>query len=266
MQSAKQLCSKMKKLEYILKFFASHGPMQLLKKGKKAGLAAFTKEFQNNAADLADNRFVCEWSDRWPCLDDATDTTSFDAHYIYHPAWAARILEKTKPVNHVDISSSLHFVTIASAFVPILFCDYRPANITLPMLDCNKADLTALPFADNSIPSLSCMHVVEHIGLGRYGDPYDPQGDMKAMRELKRVLAPGGQLLFVVPVGGRARIQFNAHRIYTYAMIVAQFSELQLKSFALVTDAGEFIEHAATHIAAAQTYGCGCFWFSKKID
>jgi hypothetical protein len=36
------------------------------------------------------------------------------------------------------------------------------------------------------------MHVVEHIGLGRYGEPMDEQGDLKAIEELKRVLAPGG--------------------------------------------------------------------------
>jgi len=45
------------------------------------------------------------------------------------------------------------------------------------------------------------MNVVEHVGLGRYGEPLDPEGDIKAMRELRRVLAPGGSLLFVVPVG-----------------------------------------------------------------
>jgi hypothetical protein len=59
------------------------------------------------------------------------------------------------------------------------------------------------------------MHVIEHIGLGRYGEALDPDGDLKAIRELVRVLAAGGNLLVVVPVG-RPRIQFNAHRIYDY--------------------------------------------------
>ncbi|NDC42314.1 MAG: DUF268 domain-containing protein, partial [Chitinophagia bacterium] len=56
-----------------------------------------------------------------------------------------------------------------------------------------------LPFESDSIPSLSCMHTIEHVGLGRYGDQLDPQGDLKAIAELKRVVQPGGDLLFVTP-------------------------------------------------------------------
>ncbi len=46
----------------------------------------------------------------------------------------------------------------------------------------------------------SCMHTIEHIGLGRYGDPLDAVGDQTALSELQRVVAPGGSLLIVVPV------------------------------------------------------------------
>ena len=78
-----------------------------------------------------------------------------------------------------------------------------------------QTDICALPFADGSIQSLSCMHVVEHVGLGRYGDPLDPMEIEWQCSELQRVLAPGGDLLFVVPVG-KPRIMYNAHRIYSY--------------------------------------------------
>jgi hypothetical protein len=47
------------------------------------------------------------------------------------------------------------------------------------------------------------MHVVEHVGLGRYGDPIDANGDAQAIKELKCVLWPGGVLYFVVPTGVR---------------------------------------------------------------
>ncbi len=52
----------------------------------------------------------------------------------------------------------------------------------------NTANILDLPFKGNSVESLSCMHVVEHIGLGRYGDPMDPEGDIEAIKELKRVV------------------------------------------------------------------------------
>ena len=226
----------------------------------------FQREFKNKFELLGDKRFKVAWKDRWPCLDDATSTTGFDAHYVYHTAWAARILAKQCPYHHIDIGSCLRFATLISAFIPVEFYDYRPAKIALSDLDCKEANVLALPFADQSVVSLSCMHVVEHIGLERYGDPFDPQGDVKAMRELTRVLAPGGDLFFVVPVGHEARIQYNAHRIYTYRQICDYFAELRLESFAFVTDSGEFISDACELSCVGQKYGCGCFHFMRPAN
>ncbi len=217
------------------------------------------------ALATAANRAIPQWRDRYPCLGEKTSTTGFDRHYIYHTAWAARLLAQKRPVRHVDFSSSLYFVGIVSAFVPVNHYDYRRPDLRLDNTNADYADLTALPFAENSIASASCMHVVEHIGLGRYGDSLDPEGDAKAMRELSRVVAPAGQLLFVVPVG-RPRICFNAHRIYSYEQIVAGFPDLHLEEFRLVPDRpedGGLIE-ATPEVVAAQEYGCGCFCFRKS--
>lgn len=186
---------------------------------------------------------------------------SYDRRYVYHTAWAARILAKTRPEKHVDISSSLYFNTLVSAFVPIDSYDFRPLSIPLSGLQIGFANLSELSFEDNSIPSLSCMHVVEHIGLGRYGDPIDPGGDLGAISELKRVLA--GDLLFVVPISGWPRVLFNLHRIYSYDQIVECFSELKLMEFALIPDKGALINNASREMANEQDYGCGCFWFRK---
>jgi hypothetical protein len=209
--------------------------------------------------------FPVRWSDRHPCLNDKTETTHFDAHYVYHLAWAARILGDHRPAFHVDISSSLHFCTIVSAFIPVKFYDYRPADLHMSGLTCDAADLLALPFEDRSVHSLSCMHVVEHVGLGRYGDPLDPDADLKAISELKRVLSVGSSLLFVVPVG-KAKIMFNAHRIYSYQQIVNYFSELHLQEFSLIPDDSKngLIKNATEELADRQTYGCGCFWFKRR--
>lgn len=209
------------------------------------------------------NRFTVIWKNRNPQLLDNTETTGFDRHYTYHPAWAARIIKQINPKIHTDISSILQFSTILSAFIPVEFYDFRPANIKLNNLKLGRADLTSLPFSNNSIPSLSCMHTVEHVGLGRYGDPIDPDGDLKAISELKRVLAPNGNLLFVVPIG-KPKIQFNAHRIYSYDQIVKYFSELKLEEFSLIPEiTGDMIKNATKEQADAENYGCGCFWFKK---
>jgi SAM-dependent methyltransferase len=210
-------------------------------------------------------RFELKLVDIYPCLEDKTSITSFDAHYIYHTAWAARIIKKINPTKHFDISSFLYFSTILSAFVPVSFFDFRPANIKLPDLEMGKEDICNLSFEKNSISCLSCMHVIEHIGLGRYGDKLDYDGDLYAIRELKRVIKSGGNLLIAVPVG-QPKIRFNAHRIYSYDQIISYFEELKLKEFTLIPDnANEtgMIINAEKNLADAQDYGCGCFWFQK---
>ncbi len=200
----------------------------------------------------------------YPQIHDKTKFTGFDRHYIYHPAWAARILKETKPDFHFDISSSLHFCSIISAFIPVKFYDFRPAQLNLSNLSSEHADLVNLPFESNSIKSLSCMHTIEHIGLGRYGDPIDPNGDLKSISELKRVLAINGNLLFVVPVG-KPKIMYNAHRIYSYDKIMEYFKGFKLLDFSLVPDDKKlgFINNATKEMADRQNYGCGCFWFKK---
>ena len=232
-------------------------------------LKSLKKEYNQFSALAGEKpRFAISWEDNYPCLYDKTSTTGFDRHYVFHPAWAARIIKKTNPEFHVDISSTLYFCSLVSAFVPVKFYDYRPADLKLSGLESNSADLTALHFESNSIASLSCMHTIEHIGLGRYGDSIDYNGDLKAIAELKRVLAPNGNLLFVVPIG-KAKIMFNAHRIYSYEQVLSYFSAYELLDFSLIPDDekdGGLLGNATRAMADAQTYGCGCFWFKKPAD
>lgn len=229
---------------------------------------AFRQEFQRFAISWggSDRELPLRWEDRQPCMEDRTAGCGFDRHYIYHTAWAARVLARTRPARHVDISSSLYFSAIASAFVPVEYYEYRPVNLQLKNLTTGVADLLRLPLPDASVASLSCMHVIEHVGLGRYGDPIDADGDLKAIAELRRVLAPGGSLLFVVPVG-RPRVVFNAHRIYSLSHVREAFADLALREFALIPD-GRFnmglVHDPDPAFVAEQNYGCGCFWFEKQ--
>ena len=227
----------------------------------------FSQEFERfkKASNASSPRFLLRWEDRHPCLEDKTSFTGFDRHYIYHVSWAARVLARTKPEYHVDISSSLYFCGIVSAFIPVKFYDFRPADLRLDGLASEAADLTRLPFNDQSVTSLSCMHVVEHVGLGRYGDPLQPDGDLKAIEELKRVVAYGGQILFVVPIG-KPRICFNAHRIYGYEQVIEHFTGFKLREFALISESalhGGLLIGASASDVSAEDYGCGCFWFQK---
>ncbi len=202
------------------------------------------------------------FADAYPNLGDWVAATPFDPHYFYQAAWLARQLADAPPVRHMDIGSDVKLIGTLSAFVPTEFMDFRPLAATLPGLECTRGDIVTLPKADASVLSLSCLHVIEHIGLGRYGDPIDPEGSRKAIAELVRVLAPGGRLFISVPVG-RERICFNAHRVFAPETILDLAGKLNLESFALVDDAGRFWPDCPPSQAHGLDYGCGMFVLKK---
>lgn len=240
---------------------------KIIKKIKRILLSPFVlndlRAFKNTEGS---NRFSTKITDFYPCILDKTITTSFDRHYVYHTSWAARVVREINPLFHIDISSSLYFSGIVSAFIPVHFYDYRPAKLNLSNLESKKADLHALPFADMSVHSISCMHTIEHVGLGRYGDPIDAKGDLKAIKELKRVVSSNGNLIIVVPVG-KPKIEFNAHRIYSYEQILeyVEDSEFTLKEFTFIPEyEGPMTRNADPSLVLKADYACGCFWFKRK--
>ena len=202
-------------------------------------------------------------SDLYPCLADATLKTGFDPHYFFQAAWLARKLAASRPAVHTDIASDVGMVGVISAFVPVEFLDIRPLDVALRGLASRKDDLAGLALPSGSVQSLSCLHVLEHVGLGRYGDPLDPEGHVKAAGELSRVLADGGDLYLSVPIG-RERVCFNAHRVFSVATIRKLFSALELSEFSLVDDRGRFMAGTDGTEAGTNEYGCGMFHFVKR--
>ncbi len=209
------------------------------------------------------SRFAVSLLDQYPCFEDDTSVTHFDRHYVYHCAWAARILKEKEPDLHVDIGSSLYFSSIVSGFIPMEFHDVRPPVLELTNLAVKANTLEKLDIPDHSVMSLSCMHVIEHLGLGRYGDPLDPNADLAGIAELKRILAPGGDLLIVVPLG-IPKVMFNGQRVYSFDLIKGYFGELELKEFAFIPDSaadGHLMRNPTQEQVASFQSGCGCFWF-----
>jgi SAM-dependent methyltransferase len=198
----------------------------------------------------------------FPMIHDRTRTTGVDAHYFYLSAWAMRRIVANRPVRHVDIGSLAMFASLLAAVVPVTYVDYRPLEAESEGLLRLAGDLLALPFPNCSILSLSCLHVAEHVGLGRYGDRLDPAGTAKTACELARVLKPGGNLYFAVPVG-KPRVCFNAHRIHRAQTIRDYFSDLELVEFCGVNDDGQFLQRAGLSGFDGADFACGMFWFRK---
>jgi len=200
--------------------------------------------------------------DSYPCIHEKTKTTKFDRHYFYQDIWAFKRIYQSKANQYIDVGSRVDFVGFLSSVTKVTFVDIRPIETTLKNLESIKGDILALPFKDNSISSLSCLHVAEHVGLGRYGDSLDPFGTKKACKELSRVLAKGGNLYFSLPIG-KPRLCFNAHRIHSSKQILQYFDGLKLVEFSGIDDNGIFKENIDINAFEEADYACGLFWFKK---
>ena len=73
-------------------------------------------------------------------------------------------------------------------------------------------DIRRTSFPDRFFDVVIAVSTVEHVGLGRYGDPIDVEGDRNAIKEVKRVMTSDGILLITVPFG--KRFTTSLHRVY----------------------------------------------------
>jgi len=202
--------------------------------------------------------------DTYPCLFDRAAKTSVDGHYFYQHIWAFEKILASSAESHVDVGSNVDFVGLLSTITKVQFVDIRPLDVSnIKNLESIKGSILDLPYEDNSVKSMSCLHVAEHIGLGRYGDALDPQGTKKAAAELARCLAKDGNLFFSVPVG-EPRLCFNAHRIHSPRQILQYFGDLKLVEFSGTDENKRFMENIHIDTLENSRYACGMFWFTKE--
>jgi SAM-dependent methyltransferase len=184
-------------------------------------------------------------------------------HYFYQDLWAAQWLFDAGMKEHVDVASRLDgFIAHLLLFCRVTYVDIRPIAINWENFNFRPGTITDLPFPRNSVPSLSSLHVIEHVGLGRYGDPIDPLGYVRAAEELIRVLKPGGTLLLGTPVGQEA-LYFDAHRVFDPQTIRDVFAVLDLVEFSVINDRNELLRHVSIDAGRPWSHGCGLYVFRK---
>jgi hypothetical protein len=188
-------------------------------------------------------------------------------HYFHQDLYVAQAIFKAQPVRHVDVGSSISgFVSHVASFMPIEILDIRPVPTASRNISITQQDV--MQGLTTKTRSLSCLHTIEHFGLGRYGDPLDPEGHLKGFKNLVEAVEPGGTFYISFPIGDKERIEFNAHRVFHPESILSWpgSERLELTDFAFVDDAGDL--HPATSIGAALqahlTYGCGIYSFVKR--
>lgn len=138
----------------------------------------------------------------------------------YECAFAAYHIKIARPQSILDIGSYRHFILGLLAHFSVTTMDVRRRNCSLAGEIILTGDAQKIPLPDNSFDVVLSLCAVEHFGLGRYGDTIDWQADQKAIAEMKRVLKPGGRLIFSTTIHkAEIALAFNAHRIYTYEMI-----------------------------------------------
>lgn len=209
--------------------------------------------------------FRIAFSDFHPCLNDYYSTAGYiPRHYFLQDLWAAKKVFQSGTRVHHDVGSRLDgFIAQCLPFTRVVMFDVRPLDFKIENLDFIQVDFTKkTELPSDSITSISSLHAVEHFGLGRYGDPVDPIGYHKAIDELMRIVAPGGDIYFSVPVGAK-RLIFNAHRIFDPEEILRFFSCCKLVEFSVITDEQYLILNANPRDYSKLTYGCGLYHFKK---
>lgn len=208
----------------------------------------------------------------YPCLDDWGDQAgSASGHYFHQDLLIARRVFETAPKCHVDVGSRVDgFVAHVAAFRKIIVMDFRQLDSKIQNIEFRQLDLMNTPAGEfiGMCDSLSCLHALEHFGLGRYGDPLNFDGYRTGLRNLASLLQPGGLLFLSVPIGFQ-RIEFNAHRVFSVQHILDCVADtFDLERFSFVDDKGEL--HDNVNVTPQDlgrdfgcTYGCGIFELRK---
>lgn len=208
----------------------------------------------------------------YPCLEDRfSDSGSASGHYFHQDLLVARRIHLNNPGVHVDIGSRIDgLVAHVASYRRIEVLDIRPLSTSIPNVTFMQADLMTPVAGDlkEYCDSLSCLHAIEHFGLGRYGDPVIYDGYLLGLDNLYRILKPGGKLYFSVPIGPQ-RIEFDAHRVFSVEYLLWLFDKkYRIDHFSFVDDKGDL--HESVQMAEAEIrknygckYGCGIFEMTK---
>ena len=208
----------------------------------------------------------------FPCLHDWYEECGItSSEYFWQDLLVARWIFEANPEKHVDVGSRVDgFVAHVASFREIEVFDVRPISTQVPGMVFKQADLMQpTEHGEGYCDSLSCLHAIEHFGLGRYGDPIDPMGYQCGLANMARLLKPNGQFYLSTPIG-QERVEFNAHRVFDPRTIkqCAEGNDLCLQELILIGAGGKvnipaMNDESLRQLAQAR-YNLGIFVFIKN--
>ena len=251
-------------LRQTKRFLEMHGVNPLLFFASLLKLPRFVKE-RNRFAKSACADFPLKFSNLMPVLKDYSDSAGIlKGHYVHQDLWAAKKIYQANPQRHIDVGSRIDgFITSLLAHRVVEVVDVRPLYSPYENLRFIQGDATRMSaFQDSELESVSCLHAMEHFGLGRYGDPIDPGAHRIFAQSLQRVIKLEGLLYLSVPIG-RQKLMFNGHRVFAPQTVLDLFPGFTLNSFSAVDDHGDFVEQANPDDFKDSDFSCGMFEFKK---
>ncbi len=223
------------------------------------GLPYFSRDLREIRKQLKGNTDF-RITQLYPVLRERFETNGdLKSHYFHEDLVVARRIFENNPQNHVDVGSRVDgLVAHIASFRTLEVFDIRPQQTQIRNIQFVVADFMNIPESlHHYTDSLSSLNVIEHFGLGRYGDPVDVNGHLKGLDNMFKVLKPGGKFYFSTPIGPQ-RIEFNAHRVFSLAYLLNYFeSRYHLDHFSYVDDQGDLHENVSLTEVAIQT-NCGC--------
>lgn len=192
-------------------------------------------------------------------------------HYFHQDLLVAQKIFRANPERHIDVGSRIDgFVSHLASFREVTVVDIRDITTNVDNIKFKQADMMSVdPEVVPQCDSLSCLHALEHFGLGRYGDPIDADGHLRGFDNLYRLLLSRGILYFSVPIGS-LRVEFNAHRVFSLRYLLDMFEgKFTIESFSFVDDHGDLNKNVAltSELIASNCgceYGCGIFELRKN--
>jgi len=179
------------------------------------------------------------WGSELPMLAEWDEHSGDLGGYFFQDLVVAKWIHEARPKRHVDVGSRLDgFIGHLAVFREVEVLDIRPQQARVPNVRFHQLDLMEElpPEWIECTDSLSCLHTIEHFGLGRYGDPLNPNGHLKGLEQLCKLLKPGGTL-YLSTLIGRERIEFNAHRIFSAQTLLSWFgNDFEIQRCAVIDD------------------------------